>query len=223
VLVATDLASRGIDVSGVTHVINYELPADAESYVHRIGRTARAGASGIALSFCDGSERGQLKSIERLTNQRIAVISTPANEDMPAAPPMRPRAEREETDERPREHRGHHRGPGRPGGGHGRHRSFDDRSRGDRPPIQAEHQWPRGDYRDRSQGDHHHGDRPHGDRPQGDRPEGDRYSARPHAKRPYTPRPQGDRPPFGGPRGNGGGNGGGRRFGGGGRGRGRTA
>ena len=91
VLVATDLASRGIDVTGVTHVINYELPADAESYVHRIGRTARAGASGIALSFCDGSERGQLKSIERLTNQRIAVVPTPANEDMPAAPPLRPR------------------------------------------------------------------------------------------------------------------------------------
>jgi ATP-dependent RNA helicase RhlE len=245
VLVATDLASRGIDVTGVTHVINYELPADAESYVHRIGRTARAGASGIALSFCDGSERGQLKSIERLTNQRIAVVSTPANEDMPAAPPMRPRAEREENDENQREHRGHHRGPGRPGGGgHGRHRSFGDRSggdrsggdrsRGDRPPVQAEHQWPRGDYRDRPQGGHHHGDRPHGghphgdrpqgERPQGDRPEGDRYSARPHAKRPYTPRPQGDRPPFGGPRGNGGGNGGGRRFGGGGRGgRGRAA
>ena len=98
VLVATDLASRGIDVNGVTHVINFELPADAESYVHRIGRTARAGASGIALSFCDGSERGQLKSIERLTNQRIAVIPTPANEDMPAAPPMRPRAEREASD-----------------------------------------------------------------------------------------------------------------------------
>jgi ATP-dependent RNA helicase RhlE len=70
VLVATDLASRGIDVKGVTHVINFELPADAESYVHRIGRTARAGASGIAISFCDGSERGQLKGIERLTNQR---------------------------------------------------------------------------------------------------------------------------------------------------------
>jgi ATP-dependent RNA helicase RhlE len=242
VLVATDLASRGIDVNGVTHVINYELPADAESYVHRIGRTARAGASGIALSFCDSSERGQLKSIERLTNQRIAVISTPANEDMPAAPPMRPRAEREENDENPRDQRYR---PGRPGGGPGRHRSFGDRSggdrsRGDRPPAQAEHQWPRGDYRDRPQGAHPQGDRPQGDRPNGDRPNGDRpngdrpqgdrpegsgYSARPQAKRPYTPRPQGDRPPFGGPRGNGGGNGngGGRRFGGGGRGRGRAA
>src|SRR6476619_2918192 len=87
VLVAPDLAARGIDVQGVTHVINYELRAEAESYVHRIGRTARAGASGIALSFCDGSERGQLKSIERLTNQRLAVVQTPANEDMPAAPP----------------------------------------------------------------------------------------------------------------------------------------
>ena len=245
VLVATDLASRGIDVTGVTHVINYELPADAESYVHRIGRTARAGASGVALSFCDSSERGQLKSIERLTNQRIAVVSTPANEDMPAAPPMRPRAEREQNDENPRDAR--FRGPGRPGGGHGRpgggagrHRSFGDRSggdrsggdrsRGERPPAQAEHQWPRGDYRDRPQGDRPQGDRPegdrpHGDRPQGDRPEGSGYSARPQAKRPYTPRPQGDRPPFGGPRGNGGGNGngGGRRFGGGGRGRGRAA
>jgi ATP-dependent RNA helicase RhlE len=207
VLVATDLASRGIDVVGVTHVINYELPADAESYVHRIGRTARAGASGIALSFCDSSERGQLKSIERLTNQRIAVISTPANEDMPAAPPMRPRAERDERDE-PRQHRG----PGRPGG-HG-HRAFGDRSRGDRPPARGEHQWPRGDYRDRPQGD-----RPQGDRPQSDRPQGEQtYSARPRANRPYTPRPQGDRPFGGPPRGNGG-----RRFGGGGRGRGRSA
>jgi ATP-dependent RNA helicase RhlE len=240
VLVATDLASRGIDVTGVTHVINYELPADAESYVHRIGRTARAGASGVALSFCDSSERGQLKSIERLTNQRIAVVSTPANEDMPAAPPMRPRAEREQNDENPRDAR--FRGPGRPGGGGhgrpgggpGRQRSFGDRSggdrsggdrsRGERPPAHAEHESPRGDYRDRPQGDRPQSDRPYGDRPQGDRPEGNGYSARPQAKRPYTPRPQGDRPPFGGPRGNGGGNGngGGRRFGGG-RGRGRAA
>jgi ATP-dependent RNA helicase RhlE len=209
VLVATDLASRGIDVSGVTHVINYELPADAESYVHRIGRTARAGASGVALSFCDGSERGQLKSIERLTNQRIAVIPTPANEDMPAAPPVRARDERSDRDQhdgRHGEERRDQRGPGR--GGRGGHSSFGNRARGDRPSAPAEHQWSRGDYRDR----------PQGDRPQGERPANEQtYSARPHAKRPYAPRPQGDRPFAGPPRSNGG-----RRFGGG-RGRGRSA
>jgi ATP-dependent RNA helicase RhlE len=214
VLVATDLASRGIDVTGVTHVINYELPADAESYVHRIGRTARAGASGIALSFCDSSERGQLKSIERLTNQRIAVVSTPANEDMPAAPPQRPREEREARDnERPNNfHRGNGgpgSGRGRPGGGGGggrHHRPFGERAAG-APSAPAEHQFQRGgDYRDQ----------PQGDRPQNGPPQGDSYGARPKANRPYTPRPQGDRPFGGPPRGNGG-----RRFGGGGGGRGR--
>jgi ATP-dependent RNA helicase RhlE len=214
VLVATDLASRGIDVSGVTHVINYELPADAESYVHRIGRTARAGASGIALSFCDGSERGQLKSIERLTNQRIAVVPTPANEDLPAAPvrAREDRPQRDERDERPREHRGNGHGPkrgngngnGNGRGGRGGHPPFGERSRGDRPSAPAEHQWSRGDYRDAPRGDRTHDDRPRTG-PTQERP----YGARPHANRPYTPRPQGDRPFGGPPRG-------GRRFGGGG-------
>ncbi len=66
VLVATDVAARGIDVDGITHVINFELPNVPEAYVHRIGRTARAGASGIAISFCDGEERGLLRDIERV-------------------------------------------------------------------------------------------------------------------------------------------------------------
>jgi ATP-dependent RNA helicase RhlE len=72
VLVATDIAARGIDIDLVTHVVNYELPEVPESYVHRIGRTARAGAAGIAISLCDVEERDLLRSIERLTRQSIA-------------------------------------------------------------------------------------------------------------------------------------------------------
>ncbi len=71
VLVATDIAARGIDVEGISHVINFDLPNVAESYVHRIGRTGRAGASGRAISFCDPSERPLLSDIERFIRQRI--------------------------------------------------------------------------------------------------------------------------------------------------------
>ena len=74
ILVATDIASRGIDVDGITHVINYELPNIPESYVHRIGRTARAGAAGVAISFCDATERIHLKSIEQLIKRPLDVI-----------------------------------------------------------------------------------------------------------------------------------------------------
>ena len=73
-LVATDIAARGIDVEGVTHVINFDLPNDPESYVHRIGRTARAGASGIAISFCDSGERANLRDIEKTIRQSLPVI-----------------------------------------------------------------------------------------------------------------------------------------------------
>jgi superfamily II DNA/RNA helicase len=73
-LVATDLAARGIDVDQVSHVVNYELPEDAETYVHRIGRTARAGAKGIAVSFCDTAEREALRAIEKFTGMPLNVI-----------------------------------------------------------------------------------------------------------------------------------------------------
>jgi ATP-dependent RNA helicase RhlE len=75
VLVATDIAARGIDVDNVTHVINYDLPNEPESYVHRIGRTARAGASGIAFSFCDAEERAFLRDIEKLIRLQVPVVS----------------------------------------------------------------------------------------------------------------------------------------------------
>ncbi len=91
VLVATDIAARGIDVEGVTHVINYELPNEPESYVHRIGRTARAGAGGVALSFCDPTERAYLRDIERLIRRRLTVIG---KEPAMAAPDGRGKAKK---------------------------------------------------------------------------------------------------------------------------------
>ena len=75
VLVATDIAARGIDIDELTHVFNYDLPNVPETYVHRIGRTGRAGASGIAISFCDGEERDDLKDIQKLIKKTIPVIA----------------------------------------------------------------------------------------------------------------------------------------------------
>ena len=77
VLVATDVASRGIDVDGISHVMNYDLPHEPETYVHRTGRTGRAGATGIAVSLCDFDERKHLKAIERLIRQTLLVEKDP--------------------------------------------------------------------------------------------------------------------------------------------------
>jgi ATP-dependent RNA helicase RhlE len=79
ILVATDIAARGIDVSGVSHVINFELPNVAEQYVHRIGRTARAGAAGVAVAYCSDEERAYLRDIEKLTRQKLEVAPLPAD------------------------------------------------------------------------------------------------------------------------------------------------
>ena len=85
-MVATDIAARGIDVEGVTHVVNFELPNEPESYVHRIGRTARAGAGGEAIAFCDAAERGYLRDIERLIGQRLTIIGEGPGADMSEEP-----------------------------------------------------------------------------------------------------------------------------------------
>ncbi len=79
ILVATDIAARGIDVSGVSHVFNFELPNVPDQYVHRIGRTARAGATGVAISYCADDERPYLRDIERLTRQKVTIEPLPAD------------------------------------------------------------------------------------------------------------------------------------------------
>ncbi|HTO41865.1 MAG TPA: DEAD/DEAH box helicase [Rhizomicrobium sp.] len=89
VLVATDIAARGIDIDDITHVVNFELPNIAESYVHRIGRTARAGSKGIAISFCDPAERAFLRDIEKLVKQPIATMNDGGRPPDQAAAPKR--------------------------------------------------------------------------------------------------------------------------------------
>jgi ATP-dependent RNA helicase RhlE len=88
VLVATDLAARGIDVDEITHVVNYDLPHEPETYVHRIGRTARAGHSGISFSFCGPDDRGNLVGIERLIRQRIRVTPIPPDSELKTPVPQ---------------------------------------------------------------------------------------------------------------------------------------
>ncbi len=86
VLIATDIAARGIDIPAISHVINYDVPVDPESYVHRIGRTARAGREGIAITFCDHSETKLLQAIEKTINYKIPVDETHPFHDVAAAP-----------------------------------------------------------------------------------------------------------------------------------------
>jgi ATP-dependent RNA helicase RhlE len=123
VLVATDIAARGIHVDEVSHVVNYDLPNVAESYVHRIGRTARAGAAGIALSFCNGEERAYLRDIEKLTRMNVPVLPLPEGlaalaESMPAVEaPRDRRGNGQRPNSRPAGHRnGQPNGKGAQGG-----------------------------------------------------------------------------------------------------------
>lgn len=103
ILVATDIAARGIDVTGISHVLNYDLPEEPETYVHRIGRTGRAGATGIAVSFCDAAERPYLQAIQRLIRQTLPLGAELALGTPPSQPARATRSEStESTAARPR-------------------------------------------------------------------------------------------------------------------------
>jgi len=166
VLVATDIAARGIDVDEVSHVVNFDLPNVPETYVHRIGRTARAGHSGLAISLCTGEERPYLRSIERLTRQQIPVAEFQMDPTRtfvapkPAPREIDPRAMRRDggrpqgqhggarRDDRPRHWHGQKNGQGGNGvqggfdGGQGRGQS--DAKRGEQRVAPAAHGGQRG-------------------------------------------------------------------------------
>jgi len=182
VLVATDVAARGIDVAGISHVINFDLPRQAEDYVHRIGRTGRAGRTGIAVSFAGMREAGLVKNIERYTGNRIEVHTLPGLEPTQKPSSGRPPAGRPSSSGRPRSNAAPR------SGGFGDKRS-EPRSYGDRPP--------RGDSRDNRDRGYRADARPAGDRPaRSDAPRGNRFENAARAPGPSdVPRMTGDRPP----------------------------
>ncbi len=106
ILVATDIAARGLDVKGIELVVNYDIPGASEDYVHRIGRTARAGAEGIAISFATSDERRTLRDIERLIRKQITISQTP---ELPPAR-MAPQSSHDEERRAPRRSTGSYRG-----------------------------------------------------------------------------------------------------------------
>ena len=81
ILVATDVAARGLDISGVSHVYNYDIPQDPDSYVHRIGRTGRAGKNGMSITFVTPNEIGYMKTIERLTRKKMTPLRPPSDKE----------------------------------------------------------------------------------------------------------------------------------------------
>ena len=179
VLVATDVAARGIDVAGISHVINFDLPRQAEDYVHRIGRTGRAGRTGIAVSFAGMREVGLVRNIERYTGNSIEVHTLPGLE-----PTQRPSAGRAPSNGRPR---GNSSPRGSYGDKRGGNRAYGEKSYGDKPSY--------GDNRGNSaRPQRADGPRtPYGDRPaRSDAPRA-AYGDRPRSGAPRTA--YADRPP----------------------------
>ncbi|RCS59684.1 DEAD/DEAH box helicase [Parvibium lacunae] len=152
VLVATDVAARGIDVPSITHVINFDLPMQAEDYVHRIGRTGRAGKNGIAITLVSPQERFKLKQIERFTTHKIPVQTVAGLESKYV--------------ERPEKE---FKGNGRPNDRKFGERKFGDRKFGDRKP--AERSFGERKFGDRKPTEQRFGDKPFGDRNFGDKPQ----------------------------------------------------
>ncbi len=201
-LVATDIAARGIDIDGLTHVINFDIPNIPETYVHRIGRTGRAGASGKALSFCDHEEKEFLRDITRLIKRDIPVVSEhpfvmtggPKKAEPEIREPRQPRGPGRGQGQR-RDERAPRNGQRHPGQDNGRRHGTPGRTdqrparQGDRPsqPQRAaqEQQRPQRDDRARDQ------------RPREQRPQGERQAPRPADRQPKSaeraPRPQEDR------------------------------
>ena len=192
VLIATDIAARGLDINGVSHVVNFDLPVDAESYVHRIGRTARAGREGDAISFCDETERDALSRIQKLIKLRLVTeeFVGEAEAKVPVSKPYRdPRRDLQRRPEQPRREE-----PRRDDRGPRNDQSRNDGPRNDRPRFDQPRRDDRGPRRDDNRGPQRDArpQRPHDDRFRNDRPREDRpRDERPREERP----PQQNRPP----------------------------
>jgi ATP-dependent RNA helicase RhlE len=187
VLVATDIAARGIDIDQVSHVVNFELPDVPESYVHRIGRTARAGNSGIAITLCSGEEKGLLRDIERLTRKSIPSEDRRADKSLNVdSEPLSTRADDRKAQNDRRGSRGGRGVSARPAAAPRSARPEGEGAERARPQSRSA---PRGDRAARPTGD-----RPIEARPFAGRPDRHASADRPTADRAAGDRPQAARP-----------------------------
>jgi ATP-dependent RNA helicase RhlE len=124
ILVATDIAARGIDVPGITHVVNFDLPDEAESYVHRIGRTGRNGANGIAITLVDPTENSKLRQVEKIIRAKLDIAASHLDQADPAPLPRDPRAPKEGAGDDEVRHFKKHNGAYRNGAGAGKPKRF---------------------------------------------------------------------------------------------------